>query len=93
MVKDRSELDLKHGRQEASRAVSVSSGLEKAIESDWIFLDRIITAGSLSQAWKILSGMMDNESNEVAHDKMRKDFKQFTLRVGGGESVRGNLLS
>ena len=30
-----------------------------------------------------LSGMIDDESRDIAHDKMRKEFEQLTLREKG----------
>lgn len=37
----------------------------------------------------MLSGMIDDESSDVAHDKMRKTLEQLTLEVE--ESVRGYI--
>ena len=75
-------MDARHGRESVSKAIAIWSGLVKAIAKDEILLDMIITTGSPSEAWKNLSGMIDDECNDIAHDKMRQEFEQLTLKVG-----------
>ena len=47
----------------------------------------IITTGSPSEAWKILSGIINDENSDIAHAKRCKDCYNLTLRERE-ESVR-----
>ena len=53
----------------------------KGIERDKTLLDMVITAGSLSETWKILLSMV-GESSEAVQDKAMKEFEKLTLEIG-----------
>ena len=55
---ERSELESTHGREKVNQSIAVWTGLVKAIEKDKTLLDMVITAGSPSEAWKILLSLV-----------------------------------
>ena len=63
--RERAELDNAHGRKKVSQSIAVWTGLVKGIEKDKTLLDMVITAGSPSEAWKIISNLI-GESSEAA---------------------------
>ena len=58
----------------------------KRTERDKILLDMGITAGSPSEAWKIILSMVGDESSEGAQDKI-KEFEELTFTIGK-QSIR-----
>ena len=55
---ERSELGSTHGREKVNQSIAVWTGLMKGIEKDITLLDIVITAGSPSEAWKILLSLV-----------------------------------
>ena len=80
--KDREELDNGHGRENVNQSTAVWTGLVKGIERDKPLLDVVITAGSPSEAWKVILSMMGNKSSESAQDKVKKVFEELSFRIG-----------
>ena len=70
------------GREKANQSIAVWTGLLKGIERDETLLDMVITAGSPSETWKILLGMVDESSDEAAQDKEKKEFEELTFEIG-----------
>ena len=64
-----------------NQSIAVLTGLVKGIERDKALLDIVITAGSPSEAWKILWSMV-GESSEAAQDKVKKEFEELTFELG-----------
>ena len=64
---ERPELERFHGREKVNQSIAVWTGLVKVIERDKTLLDMVITAGSPSEAWKILLSLV-GESSEAAQD-------------------------
>ena len=62
--RERAELDSIHGREKVNQSIAVWTGLVKGIDKDKTLLDMVITAGSPSEAWKILLSLV-GESREV----------------------------
>ena len=74
--KERAELDSAHGRETINQSIAVWTGLMKGIGQDKTLSDMVVTAGSLSEAWKILLNIV-GESSEAAQDKLKKEFKEL----------------
>ena len=62
---ERPELESIRGREKVNQSIAVWTGLVKGIEKDKTLLDMVITAGSPSEAWKILLGLV-RESSDAA---------------------------
>ena len=71
--KDREELDNAYGREKVDQPIAVWAGLVTG-ESNRIihFLDKVITAGLPSEAWKIPLSMVGDERSEAAQDKGKR---------------------
>ena len=52
----------------------------KGIRKDKTLVDMMITAGSPSEAWKILLSLV-GESSEAAQDRVKKDFEELSFEV------------
>ena len=83
---ERPELESIHGREKVNQSIAVWTGLVKGIEKDKTFLDMVITAGSPSEAWKILLSLV-GESSEAAQDRVKKEFEELSFEIGR-ESMR-----
>ena len=83
---ERPELESIHGREKVNQSIAVWTGLMKGIEKDKTLLDMVITAGSPSEAWKILLSLV-GESSEAAQDRVRKEFEELSFEIGR-ESMR-----
>ena len=83
---ERSGLEITHGREKADQSIAVWTGLVKGVENDKTLLDIVITAGSPSEAWKILLSLV-GESSEAAQDRVKKEFEELSFDVGK-ESTR-----
>ena len=83
---ERSGLEITHGREKADQSIAVWTGLVKGVEKDKTLLDMVITAGSPSEAWKILLSLV-GESSEAAQDRVKKEFEELSFDVGK-ESTR-----
>ena len=83
---ERSELESIHGREKVNQSIAVWTGLVKGIEKDKTLLDMVITAGSPSEAWKILLSLV-GESSEAAQDRIKKEFEELSFEIGR-ESMR-----
>ena len=53
----------------------------------YTLLDKAITAGSSSEAWKILLSIV-GKSSEAAQDKVKKEFEELTFEIEK-EPIRG----
>ena len=58
----------------------------KEIEKDETLLDMVITAGSPSEAWKILLSLV-GESSDAAQDRVKKKFEKLSFEIAK-ESIR-----
>ena len=74
--KERAELDSAHRRKTVNQSIAVWTGLMKGIGQDKTLLNMVVTAGSLSEAWKIIWNIV-RESSEAAQDKLEKEFKEL----------------
>ena len=83
---ERSELESIHGREKVNQSIAVWTGLVKGIEKDKTLLDMVISAGSPSEAWKILLSLV-GESSEAAQDRIKKEFEELSFEIGR-ESMR-----
>ena len=83
---ERPELESIHGREKVNQSIAVWTGLLKGVEKDNTFLDMVITAGSPSEAWKILLSLV-GESSEAALDRVKKEFEELSFEIGR-ESMR-----
>ena len=83
---ERAELESTHGREKVNQSIAVWTELVKGIEKDKTLLDIVITAGSPSEAWKILLSLI-GESREAAQDRVKKEFEELSFEVGR-ESMR-----
>ena len=88
---ERPELENIHGREKVNQSIAVWTGLVKGIEKDKTLLDMVITAGSPSEAWKILLSLV-GESSEAAQDRVKKEFEELSFEVGR-ESMRDYIAS
>ena len=70
---ERPELESIHGREKVNQSFAVWTGLVKGIEKDKTLLDMVITAGSPSEAWKILLSLV-GESSEAAQDRVTRNY-------------------
>ena len=82
----RPELENIHGGEKVNQSIAVWTGLVKGIEKDKTLLDMVITAGSPSEAWKILLSLV-GESSEAAQDRVKREFEELSFEVGR-ESMR-----
>ena len=83
---ERSELESIHGKEKVNQSIAVWTGLVKGTEKDKTLLDMVITAGSPSEAWKILLSLV-GESSEAAQDRIKKEFEELSFEIGR-ESMR-----
>ena len=83
---ERSELEITHEREKENQSIAVWTILVNGIEKDKTLLDMVITAGSPSEAWKILLSLV-GESSEAAQDRVTKEFEELFFEVGK-ESMR-----
>ena len=83
---ERPELENIHGREKVNQSIAVWTGLVKVIETDKTLLDMVITAGSPSEAWKILLSLV-GESSEAAQDRVKGEFEELSFEIGR-ESMR-----
>ena len=83
---ERPELENIHGREKVNQYIAVWTGLVKGIEKGKTLLDMVITAGSPSEAWKILLGLF-GESSEAAQDRVKGEFEELSFEIGR-ESMR-----
>ena len=83
---ERPELESIHGREKVNQTVAVWTGLVKGIENDKTLLDMMITAGSPSEAWKILLSLV-GESSEAAQDRVKRELEELSFEIGR-ESTR-----
>ena len=79
--KERVELGITHWREKVNQSIAVWKKLVKGIERDKTLLDMIITAGSPSEAWKIILRRAGGRS-EAAQDKAKKEFEELTFEIG-----------
>ena len=84
--REQAELDGAHGRDKINQSIAVWTGLVKGIEKDKALLDVVITAGSPSEAWKILWSLV-GESIEAAQDRVNKEFEELKFEIEK-ESIR-----
>ena len=68
------------GREKFNQSIVVWTGLVKGIEKDKTLLDMVITAGSPSEAWKILLSLV-GESSEVAQDRVKREFEDLSFEI------------
>ena len=80
---ERPELENNHGREKVHQSIAVWTGLVKGIEKDKTLLDMVITAGSPSEAWKILLSLV-GESSEAAQDRVKGEFEELSFEIGRG---------
>ena len=73
------ELGNAHRREKVNTYVAVWTGLVNGIERDKTLLDMVITAGSPSDACKIIVDMKGDEGSEAAQDKKKEE---LTFRIG-----------
>ena len=73
-------MDGTHGREKVNQYIAVWTGLVKGIEKDKILVDVVITAGSPSEAWKVLLSMVD-KSSEAAQDRVKKEYEELTFEI------------
>ena len=83
---ERPELENIHDREKVNQSIAVWTGLVKGIEKDKTLLDMVITAGSSSEAWKILLSLV-GESSEAAQDRVKSEFEELSFEIGR-ESMR-----
>ena len=76
----RTDLDNARGKENVNQSIAVWRGLVKGIEKYKILLDMVITAGSPSEAWKILLSMV-GKSSGAAQDRA-KEFEELTFEKG-----------
>ena len=79
--KDRDELDYASGREKVNQSTAVKTKLLKRSEQDKTILEMIITAGSPSEAWKILLSMAGDDTSEAAQDRVKEEFEGLTFRA------------
>ena len=84
---ERPELKNICAREKVNQSIAVWTGLVKGIEKDKTLLDMVITAGSPSEAWKILLLNLVGESSEAAQDRVKKEFEELSFEIGR-ESMR-----
>ena len=77
---ERPELGSIHGREKVNQSIAVWTGLVKGIEKDKTLLAMVITAGSPSEAWKILLSLV-GESSEAAQDRVKKEFEELSFEI------------
>ena len=75
------ELESIHGREKVNQSIAVWTGLVKGIQKDKTLLDMVITAGSPSEALKILLSLV-GESSEAAQDRVKREFEELSFEVG-----------
>ena len=77
---ERPELESIHGREKANQSITIWTGLVKGIEKDKTLLHMVITAGSPSEAWKILLSLV-GESSEAAQDRVKREIEELSFEV------------
>ena len=78
---ERPELENIHGREKVNQSIAVWTDLVKSIEKDNTLLDMVITAGSPSEAWKILLSLV-GVSSEAAQDRVKGEFEELSFEIG-----------
>lgn len=86
----RRELEETHGKLMVEQSLFAWSALTRSLERDQKLLDLVVTAGSPSEAWKVLEGLAGLETNEAAGERIKRDFEK--LEMEEGESVRSYFI-
>ena len=77
--KSRRELEREYGRHIVAQSLTVWNGLTKAIEKHKSIADIVVRAKALSEAWKILKSMVENESSDRAKEQAKTNFEGLSM--------------
>ena len=80
--KSRRELEGEYGRPSVEQSLTVSSAITKAVEKDNIITGIVVGAKAPSEAWKILSSMIDSKDSERAREHAKKYFEESSTATG-----------
>lgn len=86
----RRELEETHGKLMVEQSFFAWSGLTRSLEHDQTLLDLVVTAGSPSEAWKILESLAELETSEAAGERAKRDFEK--LEMEEGESIQSYFI-
>ena len=75
----RRELEREYDRHIVAQSLTVWNGLTKAVEKDKSIADIVVRAKAPSEAWKILTSMVEDESSERAKEQAKKNFEGLSM--------------
>ena len=84
--KSRSELEIEYGWRNVEQSLVVWSALTKVVEKDTTIANIVVGAKASSEAWRILSSMVENDSSDKARELAKKQFED--LSMSDAESVK-----
>ena len=82
----RKELEREYGRQLVMQSLTVWNALTKTVENDNTTADIVVGVKALSEAWKILKSMVDDDSSERGKEQAKKNFDE--LSIDNAESMK-----
>lgn len=77
----RMELTQTSGKRIVDKSLIVWSALNRAIEKGMTIMDMIVKAISQSGAWKVLNGMVEDETSEQPNIYPQKSFEMLAMTV------------
>ena len=77
--KSRRELEIEDGRQIVAQSLTVWNGLTKAVEKDKSIAEIVVRAKALSEAWKILKSMVEDDNSDRAKEQAKKNFEGLSM--------------
>ena len=77
--KSRSELKIEYGMRDVERSLVIWSALTKVVEKDTTIANIVVGAKALSEAWKILNSMGENDNSDKARELAKKQFEELSM--------------
>ena len=89
--KSRSELEIEYGRRDVEQSLVVWSALTKDVEKDTTVANVVVGAKALSEAWKILNSMVENDNSAKARDLSMNDAESMKEYIARAKSLALNI--
>ena len=75
----RTELEIEYGRQNVEQSLVVWSAMTNAFEKDRTIADIDVGAKTPSEAWEILTNMVEDDSSKRAKEQAKKNFEKLSM--------------
>ena len=80
--KSRNDLYGEYGRELVDKSLTVWNALNKAVEKDNVISTMVIRAKSPSDAWKLLTSMVESDDSDLAVESAKKEFNGLEMNIG-----------